>query len=336
MKVLLVEPAPSHPARGNSVTARRWAEALGALGIEVVRAAPGELAGRLRWGPPPALIHAHHATHCGPAAARASRALGVPLVVSLGGTELHGPPPPEAVAAVATAAVVVGPFASYGVTLTRQLGSAPPYATVRRGVAAAELNSPRHGGGPLRLLVVGGLRPVKGQLRAVALARGLRDLGLDLTLTLAGPALDPGYAAAVDEALAGAGIGVWVGEVPHGAMDRVYGEVDCLLNTSDSEGASNAILEAWAGGLPVAARSAPGNRELLEPAPAEAAHLYGDDPESLAAWLRALAAEAPETRLARARAAQAHARVHHRVADEAHELLAAYRLALGGVSAPAP
>ena len=336
MNVLLVEPPGLHPARGNATTVARWARGLAALGHGVVRAGADALAELDLSGWPPHLVHAHHALHCGPQALARTRALGVPLVVSVGGTDLYGSdgtPPPEAAAVFGAADLVVGPFPGLESAVAAASDRAVRFRTVRRGVdIPSGVPAPRTGGAPLRLVLVGGLRPVKGQLEAVELVAGLRARGLALELDLVGPALDTGYARAVEQALAGRPDMRWRGVVAPERMGDVYRDADALLNTSRLEGAANAVLEAWAHGRPVLAREAPGNRELLDAAPAQAACLFSDGAEGVEraeAWLRALAAEDVEARRRRAGAAYDHVRACHDARDEARELAAAYREVLG-------
>jgi glycosyltransferase involved in cell wall biosynthesis len=337
VNVLLVEPPRLHPARGNAATVARWARGLAALGHGVVRAGADALDDLDLAGRPPHLVHAHHALHCGPQALARARALGVPLVVSVGGTDLYGAdgtPPPEAGAVFGAADLVVGPFPGLAASVAAASDRAVGFRTVRRGVdIPSAVPAARTGGAPLRLVLVGGLRPVKGQREAVELVAALRARGLSLELDLVGPALDAGYARAVEEALAGRPGMRWRGVVAPERMGEVYRDADALLNTSRLEGAANAVLEAWAHGRPVLARAAPGNRELLEDAPGEAACLFADGAdgwERAEAWLRRLAAEDAEARRRRAGAAYDHVRACHDAWDEARELAAAYRGVLEG------
>lgn len=340
MNILLVEPPRLHPARGNAATVARWARTLGALGHRVVRVGADALAAPGDAAPPPHLVHAHHALHCGPAALARARALGVPLVVSVGGTDLYGSdgtPPPTAGALFAAADLVVGPFPGLEATVAAAAGRPVRFLAVRRGIEipAGPPAVRRAGGGALRLVLAGGLRPVKGQLEALDLLLALRARGLAAELDLVGPALDEGYARAVEAAAARVPGVRWRGCVAPERMDEVYAGADALLNASRLEGAANAVLEAWAHGLPVLARDAPGNRELLAAAPEAAARLFADGPEGVGAaegWLRRLAGEDAGTRLRRAEAARAHVLAAHDARDEARELDAAYREVLAAAA----
>jgi len=334
MKTLLIAPSHATAARGNVVTVERWQVNLERHGVKVRRTTPEEL----DRSPPdevPDVIHAHHAVHSGAAALRFARRCGRPLVVSLGGTDLHGGPgggpDPAGRAALRGAAAVVAPFAADGDRLRRHLPDVTRFHVVRRGVVVGEAMPPRCEP-PLRGLVVGGIRPVKGQLEALSTAEALRAEGLPLHLEFVGPAVDPSYAERFRERIAASEADRWVGERPRRAMAQHYAGTDFLLNHSRHEGASNAALEALAAGRPVAASDVPGNRDLLGSAPEPAALLFsangGEGRRELMRWLSRLAAEDASARRERAEVARAFVRREHDAEDETRELLAVYRSVL--------
>lgn len=333
LRVLLVEPAGASEARGNAVTVARWARGLRCRGLDVVTTS---CAGVASWPGRAALVHAHHAGHCGPGALALARRLGVPLVLSLGGTDLNGgpdgDPEPRAVEPLLAAAAVVGPNRSDGERLAGALDREVPFHAVRRGIEPASPLPPRAPDGTVRLLLPGGIRPVKRQVLAAVIVDALAAGGLPVSLTLAGPVLDAAYAAELDAALAGSAAARRIAPVPHDRIRELWADHDALLNVSESEGASNAILEAWSLGRYVAAIDVPGNRELLEPAPADAAALFPKGPKGpdlLRVRLQEFAADSLARREERAGAARSYVAGHHHVDDEIRELLAAYRTALG-------
>ncbi|HEB53995.1 MAG TPA: glycosyltransferase, partial [bacterium] len=131
----------------------------------------------------------------------------------------------------------------------------------------------------------GGLRPIKGQHRAISAIRVLRAAGADIEMILAGPAQDGEYAEEVRR-LSAEQPGVRV--LPPLASERMgaaYADADVVLNTSLSEGASPTILEAGALGRPVVASDVPGNRELIRHK--ETGLLFADE-EQMAKQIMAL------------------------------------------------
>lgn len=113
------------------------------------------------------------------------------------------------------------------------------------------------------IFLPGGLRPIKGQHRAVPLVRVLRAAGADVEMILAGPDQDVGYASEV-RAQCGQESGVRVlPTLAHDRMGAAYLDADVVLNTSFSEGAAPTILEAGILGRAVVAADVPGNHELI-------------------------------------------------------------------------
>lgn len=139
-----------------------------------------------------------------------------------------------------------------------------PRAAVRLPTTGTDLR--RSLGIPRQRFLVflpGGLRPIKGQHRAVGLVRLLRAAGADVEMILAGPDQDPVYAASVrDECRREPGVRV-LPTLAHERMGAAYIDADVVLNTSFSEGAAPTILEAGILGRPVIAADVPGNRDLI-------------------------------------------------------------------------
>jgi glycosyltransferase involved in cell wall biosynthesis len=139
-----------------------------------------------------------------------------------------------------------------------------PRAAVRLPTNGTDLRRslgiPRH---RFLIFLPGGLRPIKGQHRAMSMVSVVRSAGADVEMILAGPDQDPAYAAEV-RALCQQQTGVRVlPPLAHDRMGAAYIDADVVLNTSFSEGAAPTILEAGILGRPVIAADVAGNRELI-------------------------------------------------------------------------
>lgn len=219
----------------------------------------------------PDIVHAHDALRTG------VQLLGLrsPWVVSLSGEDLHYDMlDPERGAIVCEvvkrAHRVLAPSAEAGRLVEDRVPDAVgkidvvPRAAVRLATDGTDLRKslgiPRQ-----RFLVFlpGGLRPIKGQHRAVAVVGLLRSAGADVEMIVAGPDQDTAYADEVRE-LCKQHPGVRVlPTLAHDRMGAAYTDADVVLNTSLSEGAAPTILEAGILGRAVVAADVPGNRELI-------------------------------------------------------------------------
>lgn len=219
----------------------------------------------------PDIVHAHDALRTG------VQLLGLrsPWVVSLSGEDLHhdmldGERGAIVCEVVKRAHRVLAPSAEAGRLVEDRVPDAVgkidvvPRAAVRLPTDGTDLRKslgiPRQ-----RFLVFlpGGLRPIKGQHRAVAVVGLLRAAGADVEMIVAGPDQDVAYADEVRE-LCTQHPGVRVlPTLAHDRMGAAYTDADVVLNTSLSEGAAPTILEAGILGRAVVAADVPGNRELI-------------------------------------------------------------------------
>lgn len=83
-------------------------------------------------------------------------------------------------------------------------------------------------------------------------------------MAIVGPELDAEYGARVRAAMSERPWVRWVPHVDSLAMRAVYSAADVVLNTSVSEGLSNAVLEAMACARPMLVKAIPPNVELVE------------------------------------------------------------------------
>ena len=115
----------------------------------------------------------------------------------------------------------------------------------------------------LLVLLPGGLRPIKGQLRAIGLVDVLRQQGVDAELVIVGPEQDAEYAAELRAAAANEPRIRVLPPLSRERMGATYLNADIVLNTSHDEGMSLSILEAGILGRPVVASDVATNQELV-------------------------------------------------------------------------
>ncbi|MBM4060364.1 MAG: glycosyltransferase family 4 protein [Planctomycetes bacterium] len=291
MKVLLLSPSPPHLHLGGIATVNRYrtglqqrghlCEVFGSTSEGVLKQSLEGTIGRFR----PDIVHAHDALRTG------VHLLGLrtPWVVSLSGEDLHhdmlledqGPLVCE-VLRRAYRVLVPNEVAQALVEqrVPEAIGKVDvvPRAAVRLPTGGTDLR--RSLGIPRQRFLVflpGGLRPIKGQHRAMSLVCVLRKQGADVEMILAGPDQDAVYAGEL-RGHYGKQPGVRVlPALAHDRMGAAYADADVVLNTSLSEGAAPTILEAGMLGRPVVAADVPGNRELLRHK--ETGLLFGDEQE---------------------------------------------------------
>lgn len=270
-------PSPTHLFLGGIATVSRYREGLQGRGHlcelfggtsegGLKQSLEGTI-GRFR----PDIVHAHDALRTG------VHLLGLrtPWVVSLSGEDLHhdmleddrGPIVCEV---VRRANRVLVPTAEAGAVLEERVPDAVgkidvvPRAAVRLPTTGTDLR--RSLGIPRQrflVLLPGGLRPIKGQHRAIGVIGILRAAGADVEMIVAGPDQDPTYAAEVRK-LCQQQPGVRVlPTLAHDRMGAAYLDADVVLNTSFSEGSSPTLLEAGILGRAIVAADVPGNRELI-------------------------------------------------------------------------
>ncbi|MCC6670398.1 MAG: glycosyltransferase family 4 protein [Planctomycetes bacterium] len=299
MKVLLLTRSPMRLFRGCGNTVRRFREGLQRrghlcelLGSEddggIKESLEGTI-GRFK----PDIVHAHDASM-----GVALLGLRTPWVVSLTGEDLHvrmlddreGPLLCEV---ARHAHRVLVPDAEAARALEERVPDAVgaidvvPRAALRLDTKGTDLRRSL-GISRQRFLVLlpGGLRPVKGQHRALSLIPVLRGHGVDAEMIVVGPEQDEEYAKEVRERAAQVqGMRVLPALSPE-RMGAAYQDADVVLNTSLFEGCSPVILEAGVLGRTVVASNVPGNAQLIRHK--ETGLLYQDE-EEMARMVLALA-----------------------------------------------
>lgn len=279
MKVLLITPTFLPAISGNARTVARWAGGLSDRDVDVAVAdmstdPNGKRLAAVFVDFRPDLVHAHHAWKAGRWLKATPGMIDVPWVISFAGTDLlaleaGGAGAASIRAIVSNAARLLAP----GSETERRARTLFPDLADRivplpKGVSLdderyslrAEIGcSP----GETVFLLPAGIRRVKNQLLAVrAHARVLAEVP-GARLVLAGPVIDPDYAAEVEQEADLLGVGVRRVEIPPAQMAGAYREADVVLNVSDAEGFSNALLEAMSAGRAVLASRIAPNAEAV-------------------------------------------------------------------------
>lgn len=258
-------------AAGDSVSVRRLTSRLAALGVRVRYAgltAPGtsiDLPDER-----PRLVHALNSEAPATLARSLAAEWGIPLVVTTTGTDLNrGLGEPTRRAAIIENLRAADRVISLTAEQEELILEAVPEAEITRvvqGITLAEMPfNLRSAAGASKedriALMLGGLRPVKGHRFALDAWSGVPD---GWHLVIAGDAVDPDYADEIKDRGARMPHVTVLDPVAHDEVMAALCDADVLLNTSQSEGESRAILESMAMGTPVVARRNLGNEGLIE------------------------------------------------------------------------
>ena len=268
--VLMIGKYPLQAAAGDMVSVRRLEDHLSSAGFRVSYS-PVTEDGEL--GVPPAsipsLVHALNAEGPATLGAKFAKEWGVPLVVTTTGTDINrGLMELDRRGAVLANLKAADRILTLTQAQSDAVKQAEPRARVERITQGVLLEGSDFDlrkaaavpAGRRVALMLGGLRPVKGQKMAIE-AWGT-DFGWQLVIV--GEAVDPAYAAEVQEAARTRDHVTVLGPLAHQDAIAALASADALLNTSDSEGESRAVLEAMALGTPVIARRNPGNSALIQ------------------------------------------------------------------------
>ena len=307
MRILAFSPFDPDGVGGNAVTLRRIRAAMAARGhsfeIRVVSetTTAAEAVDAVR-AVVPDVLHFYHGFKTG----RLLPSLATtPSILTLSGTDInhdydHPDRRRQVEAAIEKASVIV--------TYNRSIADRIPRARViPKGVTLGDAPFDLRAVAALQpgdfiFLHPGGIRPVKNSLFAIDALATVPAI----RLVFAGPILDPSYGREFSRRVA---LEPWIRHLPHippPAMHAAYRAVGVVLNTSLSEGLSNAIMEAMLAGCTILAADIPGNRDLIEDG--ATGLLFRD----------------PDRRRALGRAAQDHARACFSTGREVDALLQAY------------
>lgn len=260
---------------------------------------------RILRGPRPDCVLSYWAHPDGEAAVRLARALGVPSVVMVGGSDVllltRDPRRQECIRRVLQQADAVMAVSRDLAEKVVALGVAPQRVHVlRRGVegslfspgdratARQELGLPAD---QRLLLWVGRMVPVKGLDTLLAACERLRQRTPDFQLCLVGDGpLRPALVAEVQQRGLSAHV-TFAGSVEHAELGPWFRAADVTVLPSRSEGVPNVLLESLACGTPFVASAVGGVPEIAGHAAARL--VPPDSPEELAAALEAALQDRP-------------------------------------------
>ena len=283
-RVALLTPFASPSVRGNAITVERIARGLRSRGVDLrvwdVSVMPAVLIEREILTFAPALVHAFHAYRVGPLALRLARRAGLPLLLTITGTDAnHDLFDPERADVVREALDAAAGITVFHRSMASRISEALPGLAGRLHVVPQSVSFEKERGqGPAReldvaapprsdplLLFPAGVRMVKRPLFPLAPLDGLAPRHPGLELRYVGPILDPAEGEALLSAIRGRPWARFLGALPHHRMCGLLEAADVVLNCSISEGGmANSVLEAMALGRAVLASDIAGNRSLVE------------------------------------------------------------------------
>jgi len=274
LRVALLTPFYLQSTVGNAVTVRRIESHLRKLGcvtalFSLDALSPEALKDAVR-SFSPEIIHAFHGIRCGAISAEISRAMHLPYIITLTGTDLYRGDNVAFSESERSQMENASTLVAFHEVVGKRIIAAFPelinrVKTVPQGVEVSENDYPDFlPESPFTFLLPAGIRPVKNLLYSLRPLKQLWHRYPQVRLLLAGPVLDNSYFAEVREALACQPFASWLGEVPNAAMPATYRSAHVVLNTSLSEGGmANSILEAMAHSRPVLVSAVEGNRSLI-------------------------------------------------------------------------
>jgi glycosyltransferase involved in cell wall biosynthesis len=280
-RVALLTPFGPPSVRGNAITVERIARGLQARGMAVriwdLSALPAPTIEREVVAYRPTLVHAFHASRVGPLGLDLAARAGVPLVVTITGTDanhdlLDAGRGPEVRRVLLSAARIV----AFHESIAAAVAAVVPEISSRTSVIPQAVWLPEgerfdlDAAWPLpadRVLFLcpSGLRPVKNPVLPLVAFDRLIERRPAVRLLYVGPVIDPDCGAELHRELAARPWARHLGAIPHGQMASLLRAADVVVNASVSEGGmANSVLEGMAAGRPVLASDISGNRSLVE------------------------------------------------------------------------
>jgi len=279
MKALLLTPTYLPQLTGNAVTVHRISTGLIEKGVDcrivnLSQAAGSGLLDEMESFRPD-MVHCFHAYKAGRAGVLLKKALGVPLVTTMTGTDvnvdLKDRSRQKIVRDVLSASDMVTVFNEHAFSILLKHGL--PAEKIRIIHQSVLLQNDKNavdyralynvGQEDSVFLMSGGIRRIKHIGYAVEVLSDVKKIRPRLRLFIAGSILEPEEYRKIERQMRRRPWITYLGEVPREKMPALLESVDVVLNTSASESEANALLEAFYCRKIVIARNIPGNASLL-------------------------------------------------------------------------
>ncbi len=278
MRILIVVPEQDRIS-GNWVTATRFQQGLRAHGQQVVieetglQPEPRFLERIQAFAPDVAILL--HAYRTGKPWLEATDDRWLPTVVLLTGTDInHGLENPlqqdvintilrQAERVLLQNPLLAKAFSSRHPELSVNLRELPP------GISLGKEEYPLRDRHQLAkdatlFLCPAGLRAVKGPLELLELFDQVITHSSDVLLAFCGPIIEEEYSQRFLSALEARPWAHYLGAIPTQAMASAMREADVVVNSSQTEGLANSLLEAATLGIPILAHKIPGNIAIVQ------------------------------------------------------------------------
>jgi glycosyltransferase involved in cell wall biosynthesis len=278
MKTILLTPSTLPKLTGNAVTVDRIAFQLSSAGITCKVVDLSKMsASRIQAAAQsfkPDIVHAFHAYKAGRVALKVSRKLDIPLITTMTGTDLyadiHSETKNPLIKGVLAGSQAITVFNEDAFSIVKNLQTPEdrihiihqspflpeaPLVNLRKEMMLDDKN--------VVFLLLGAVRRVKNYGLAIDVLKKMRLENPQVRLLIAGAIIEEDEFRRIRKKISTERWVIFLGEVPRVALRSLFHSVDALINASESESESNAVIEALSCGCIVIGRDIPGNRSLL-------------------------------------------------------------------------